>query len=74
MSHEILAVASELGVRGGHLGDGITFLFLAFFFVWLGRKQKKPKKILGIDYPIFAYLVALFLLLYGVWNIYTGLF
>jgi hypothetical protein len=45
---------AEQGHFYGHLGDGITWILMGSGFVWLGFKQKTPKKILGMSYRVFA--------------------
>jgi hypothetical protein len=50
---------------GGYIGDGLTFLLLGAFFVYLGTQQKKPKKIIGMPYLVFASITGVAFMVYG---------
>jgi hypothetical protein len=63
---------SKTGIAGGHLGDEITFIVMGCFFVWMGYKQKSPKKILGMSYRLFASLVGAFFFIYGIVGLVAG--
>jgi len=56
----------------GYLGDGITFMLLGGIFVWLGQKQKSPKKILGMSYRVFASLTGGAFFIYGIVDLAEG--
>jgi len=57
----------------GYLGDGITFIFLGFWFVWQGRRNKYPeKKILGMSYRLFMSLGGVIVIIYGINNLIAG--
>jgi hypothetical protein len=63
---------NKTGIAGGNLGDGITFVLMGCFFVWLGYKQKSPKKILGMRYQLFASLVGALFIIYGIVDLVAG--
>jgi hypothetical protein len=56
-------------VRATNIGDGIFWLWGAFFLVWAGRAQKRPRKILGLNYPLYAYLAAAVSGFYGLFDL-----
>ena len=67
---------NKTGIAWGHIGDGITVIIAGCFFLWLGYKQKSPKTILGMSYRLFASLVGVLFIIYGIFNLAdgTGLF